>query len=221
MAAVVLAPGIAAVPQCHASPTAALAPQLGAGGHGEHAEALLDLRRNRPVPAFNLIDQHGKPITQQEMQGKWTIMFFGYTHCPDYCPTTLMTLKVALRRLRQEDPNLGDRIQVIFVSVDPFRDTPAVLADYVSYFDPRFIGASGSPQELKHFTELLGVTYDYENAVSGASLDDTARRPPGDYVVDHSADIYIFDDHTRLLTWVAPPQTTTAIMSILKGLIRH
>jgi protein SCO1/2 len=181
---------------------------------------MLELRRFMPVPSFNLVDQHNQAITPDRMQGKWTIIFFGYTHCPDYCPTTLSALSGALRRLRTDNPKLDGRIQVIFVSLDPFRDTSAVLTDYLAYFDPSFIGATGAPSDLKRFTTLLGVNYDYEDAVSGTPAGGTKIRPAGDYVVDHSADFYVFDDHARLLTWVEPPHTVTRVTSILKSILQ-
>ena len=182
---------------------------------------MLELRRRRPVPAFNLVDQHGNTITQRQMQGKWTILFFGYTHCPDYCPTTLSALKGSIRRLQQDNSNLTGHIRVIFISVDPFRDTPVVLKDYLSYFSPQFIGASGPPPELKRFTKLLGITYDYADTETGEPFADTTHRPPGDYVVNHSADFYVFDDHARLLIWVKPPHTIHRVVSILKSALKH
>lgn len=221
MVSVVIALGYAGISHAQTSATGTQAPQFIIGDHSGSEDNMLELRRRRPVPAFNLVDQHGNPFTQEQMQGKWTILFFGYTHCPDYCPTTLAALRGALRRLQRENPKLGGSIQVVFISVDPFRDTPAVLADYVSYFSPQFIGATGATAELKRFTTLLGISYDYADGVTGSPVADTTHRPPGDYVVDHSADFYVFDDHARLLVWVEPPHTTHRVTSMLKSIMKH
>ena len=132
----------------------------------------------------------------------------------------MMALRSAFRSLRHENPELDNRLQVIFISEDPFRDTPNVLADYVSFFDPQFIGASGSPAELYRLTTILGIPYEYGYASGGSSLSDTAHRPQGDYVVNHSADFYIFDDRARLVTWVEPPHTTSRIVSLLRSIAK-
>ena len=174
-----------------------------------------------PVPSFNLVDQHNATMTPARMQGKWTLLFFGYTHCPDYCPTTLSALNAALRRLRTDNPKLDGRIQVLFVSLDPFRDTPAVLADYVAFFNPGFIGATGKAAELKRFTTLLGVNYGYQNAVTGMPAGGIKHRPEGDYALDHSANFFVFDDHARLVTWVEPPHTVTRVTEQLRIILQR
>jgi protein SCO1 len=168
------------------------------------------------LPTFNLADEHGKPFTQAQMLGKWTIMFFGYTHCPDFCPTTLAGLNSAYQRLERQAPRLAASTQVVFVSVDPFRDTPPVLGDFVSHFNKDFIGATGPPAQLHRLTEPLGASYDYSDPSSRALLPDTARPAQPDYVVDHSSGLYIFDGKARLAAWVLPPHTAERIVSVYK-----
>jgi len=207
-------------PAAPADPQDIQTPASGEAGHGGPEEHMLGMRQGLPVPAFNLVDHHGKAFTQAQLQGKWTVLFFGYTHCPDLCPTTLMTLNRAYRRLQRDDPELAGRLQVLFVSVDPFRDTPAILADYVSYFNPQFIGASGPPEELNRFATLLGMNYEYADAATGNPIGDTKHQPPQNYAVDHSANFYIFDDRARLATWVSPPHTADRIVSVLERLMK-
>ena len=218
---IVISPGCAGVAQDRPTNAAESGFQFSSDDHGGAEGMMREMRRWRPMPKFKLMDQHGEPITQEQMRGKWTILFFGYTHCPDYCPTTLMALKIATQRLIAENPKLGDRLQVILVSLDPFRDTPAVLTDYLAYFNPQFIGASGAPGELKRFSRLLGGRYDYTDIDSGAPLGDTDSRPPGEYAVSHNADFYVFDDRTRLVNWVEPPHTTQRVTAALEGILKQ
>lgn len=204
-----------------AKPPAVDWPTVFLGEHGGSEDPMLELRRRRPVPEFTLTDQHGRPLTQAVMQGKWTLLFFGYTHCPDYCPTTLAALRSTLHRLLGENPGLNGRIQVLFVSLDPFRDTPRILDGYVAYFGAGFTGATGRPQELQRLTRLMGVNYDYTDTATGASFGDVLHAPPGDYAVDHSADLYVFDDHARLLEWIEPPHTTRRLAAALRRILHR
>lgn len=168
------------------------------------------------APAFTLMDQHGKLFTQTRLQGKWTIMFFGYTHCPDFCPTTLAALNGAYRRLEREQPKLAASTQVVFVSVDPFRDSPPLLAEFAGHFNSRFIGVTGPPAQLHRLTEPLGASYDYADPVTGNSLGDTMQQPRQDYTVDHGSGFYIFDDRARIIAWVLPPHTVDRIISVYR-----
>lgn len=134
---------------------------------------------------FRLIDQNGKPVTDQDMKGRPFLVFFGYTHCPDICPTTLFELSEVLRRLGPD----ADRTQALFITVDPERDTPAVLKSYLSSFDPHLRGLSGDPGAI------AVVLKDYRVY---------AKKIPtegGDYTMDHTALVYLMDKQGR---FVAP-----------------
>jgi len=122
----------------------------------------------RELPDFTLIDQHGKTLTKSALIGHWTYLYFGYTHCPDVCPTTLTAL-AAMDKLMHGKIADKDRPEVIFISVDPARDTPATLAEYVPYFNPRFVGATGSPAQLESLTKPLGINFAKQ---AGAGADD-------------------------------------------------
>ena len=132
---------------------------------------------------LSLTDHTGKQRTLSDFKGKVVALFFGYTHCPDVCPTTLFDLKNAMKLLGDQ----SNQVQVLFVTVDPQRDTQAVLAQYVPSFDARFIGLRGSLQET---AETLGNFKVFYSKVDGKSKDD--------YTVDHSAGIYVFDKQGKV-----------------------
>jgi protein SCO1/2 len=166
------------------------------------------------APDFNLTDQLGRPFSQTRLLGRWTIMFFGYSHCPDFCPTSLAALNRAYRRLERDLPKIAATTQVVFVSVDPFRDSPPILAEYVGHFNARFIGVTGPPAQLQRLTQPLGASYDYADPRTGVPFVDPMRRPQGDYTVDHGSGFYIFDDRARIVAWILPPHTADRIVSV-------
>ena len=148
----------------------------------------------KPVAAFTLLDQNGQPFDQQGLKGKWSFLFFGYTHCPDVCPLTLTTFAQVRKRLETDYPDALNDARFVFVTVDPKRDTPEHLKDYVGYFHKDFIGLSGTPEQLKSFTKPLGVMY------SRAPSSD-----PNNYLMDHSAAVILLDPHGRLFALLSPP----------------
>jgi len=134
---------------------------------------------------FSLTDQNDKPITDQDLKGHPFLVFFGFTHCPDVCPTTLFEVSEILRAL---GPRAKD-VRALFVTVDPERDTPAVLKDYLSSFDPRVIGATGDPDGI------AAIEKSYRVYAKKVPLDG------GNYTMDHSAVVYLMDKNGR---FVAP-----------------
>ena len=157
--------------------------------------------------AFHLTDHHGQPFGLDRLEGKWTFLFFGYTHCPDVCPMALSVLANVDKRLHGS----GDatHVQYVFVSVDPQRDTLAHLADYVTYFDKSFIGATAPEKELSLLTRQLGILY--------TRTEPDAR---GDYLVDHTASILLVDPKARLVAVFSTPHDATTIASRFSR-IRH
>ena len=109
-----------------------------------------------PIPDAVLVDQAGREFTTSDLEGRFSLMFFGFTHCPDICPLTLQVLARAREEVRTQAPELVP--DVVFVSVDPYRDTPERIGDYVSNFDPGFIGVTGSDEALAPLLGALGVT---------------------------------------------------------------
>lgn len=136
---------------------------------------------------FELRDETGQPFTQAALHDRWTLLFFGFTHCPDICPGTLATLRQAVRAL-QDQPALAKKLQVVFVSVDAARDTPEVLARYVRYFDPSFRGTSAPMEQLHLLTRQLGA--DYARISEGKE---------GEYWFDHSASIFLVAPDLRIV----------------------
>jgi protein SCO1/2 len=134
---------------------------------------------------FKLIDDNGKPITDQDMKGKPYLVFFGYTHCPDICPTTLFELSEVMRALGPD----ADKTRALFISIDPERDTPAAMKDYLSSFDPHLMGATGDAKAIGVAEKEYRV---YAKKVPGEN---------GDYSMDHTALVYLMDKEGR---FVAP-----------------
>jgi protein SCO1 len=148
---------------------------------------LLNITGHMPPLQFTLTRDDGQTVTQKDYLGKPVILYFGYTHCPDVCPTTLADLATALRELGAT----ADPVRVLFVSVDPARDTPAVLKSYVNAFGPWFVGLTGDQDELTALTKRYRVAYRLGKP-----------DPTGNYVVYHSSAVFIFDrqGNARLLT---------------------
>lgn len=131
---------------------------------------------------WQLTSHEGEPVEPQDWLGQATLVFFGFTWCPDVCPMTLSNISDWLEELGPD----ADRLAVYLVTVDPERDTPDVLADYLSHFDPRITGLTGAPAEIARAAEAFGVTY---------------RRVPredGDYTMDHTSGVLVFDPDGRL-----------------------
>jgi protein SCO1/2 len=132
---------------------------------------------------FALKDFNGKPRTLADFKGKAVVVFFGYTQCPDVCPTTMADLAAAMKQLGP----LADKVQVLFITVDPERDTPALLAKYVPAFDPRFLGLIGDAAATAKTAQDFKVFY---QKVPG--------KEAGSYTMDHTAGLYIYDPEGRI-----------------------
>jgi len=158
----------------------------------------------RELPDFKLQRADGNALTRADWNGRWTVAFFGYTNCPDVCPTTLATFKQVFAKLAAD--GIAGKVRFDFISVDPGRDTPDVLAKYVGYFDKDFIAATGSDEELTKLTRALGLIYSREPTGNG------------DYAVDHSASAVLIDPAGREVGLFRPPFDAKAIAADLKTL---
>ncbi len=166
----------------------------------------------KAVGPFELVDHGGTPFDLARLEGKWTLMFFGYTHCPDVCPVTLSVIKQAYGVLEREGVDVAD-LQTVFVSVDPERDTLDHLREYLGYFDPRFVGVTGDDEALQGLTRQLGVLY--------------IRNEPdenGSYLVDHTASVLVLDPEHRLVGLLGAPHEAldiadrlTRIRAVVEG----
>ncbi len=152
---------------------------------------------------FQLKDPQGRTRTLADFKGKAVVLFFGYTQCPDVCPTTLASLAEAMKRLGPD----ADRVQVLFVTVDPERDTPALLAQYVPAFDRRFLGLYGDADATARTAKEFKVLY---QKVAG---------PTGNYTMDHSAGTYVFDPQGRLRLYVSNGQGPDVFVHDLRELL--
>ncbi|MFI4904251.1 MAG: SCO family protein [Burkholderiales bacterium] len=153
---------------------------------------------------FTLPDTSGKVRTLGDFHGKVVVMFFGYTHCPDVCPTTLAELAQTMQSLGAD----ADRVQVLFVTVDPARDTPDVLAQYVPAFDKRFVGLRGDADALAATAKEYKVIYQKQPGPT-----------PGSYSMDHSAGTYIYDPQGRLRLYVSYGQGPEVFVHDIKALL--
>lgn len=133
---------------------------------------------------FQLTDQNGKAVTDKNLRGKPTLIFFGYTHCPDVCPTSLFEISEVLRAMGKD----ADKVNAIFISVDPERDTQAAMKDYLSSFDPHLQGLSGDAAEIAKVITSYRV---YAKKVPAKD---------GDYTMDHTALIYLMDRDGRFVS---------------------
>ncbi len=152
------------------------------GGRGSGNSAVQAAAIGGP---FNLIDQNGQPFSDKDLKGKSFLVFFGFTHCPDVCPTTLFEISEILRNLGQE----ADHTAALFISVDPERDTPQAMRDYLASFDPHIRGLTGDAAALTAVAKAYRVYY---------------KKVPlegGDYTMDHTAIVYLMDKEGR---FVAP-----------------
>ena len=161
------------------------------------------ISRNEEISKFELRDQHQQVFDPARLRGKWSLLFFGYTHCPDICPTAMATLKQVHARMGLNNRNT----QYVFVSLDPERDTPAVLEKYTGYFNREFLGVSGGHSELGALTKSLGVYYQRGATAAGA-----------DYAVDHSAAIFLIDPQARLRALFSAPQDAERMAQQLRSL---
>jgi protein SCO1/2 len=153
---------------------------------------------------FELRDPQGNMRRLADFRGKAVVVFFGYTQCPDVCPTTLAALAETMKELGPD----ADRVQVLFITVDPERDTPALLAQYVPAFDPRFLGLYGDAEATARTAREFKIIY---QKVPGSSTT---------YTMDHSAGTYVFDPQGRLRLYVANGQGADVFAHDLRELLR-
>ena len=154
---------------------------------------------------FTLTAADGSAVTDATFRGKWLLVFFGYTFCPDLCPTTLMDIAGALQKL---GPDAG-RVQALFITVDPERDTPEVMGQYTAAFDPRIAGLTGTREQV----DATAAAYGAHSERRKISADDTG------YVVDHSTYLYIMDPQGRFVRGLSFDTPSERIAGTLRDLM--
>ncbi|MDP2621279.1 MAG: SCO family protein [Hyphomicrobiales bacterium] len=152
---------------------------------------------------FTMTDENGGPVTEKSLLGKPSILFFGFTYCPEVCPTTLYDMSAVLEKMGDD----ADRINAVFISVDPERDTPQAMKDYLQAFNPHIRGFTGTPEETREIAKAYRVYY---------------RKVPlegGDYTVDHTALVYLFDAEGKFVSPLnlkqAPEKAAAPIRALL------
>jgi protein SCO1 len=159
---------------------------------------------------FHLVDQNGRSVTDRDFAGKYRTVYFGYSFCPDVCPTDLQTMMQGYRKFADRSPALAAKLVPIFVTVDPARDTPAVLKQYVSAFGPQLVGLSGTDQEIAAAAKEYGAYYRKQPPPQGAS----------GYLMDHSRQTILFDPEGKPLALVPTDQNADAVTASLIQWVR-
>ena len=160
------------------------------------------LSEPRLIADFEFLDEDGRPFERKNLEGQWSLLFTGFTHCPDVCPTTIALMAELRRQISRDD------LQFVFVSVDPERDTPEVVAAYLAHFDPTLLGATGTRAEMERFTSALGLAQ---------------VRNPGvgdEYTVDHSTALVLIDPKARIAGYFQAPHQRDALAADLVKLPR-
>ena len=161
-------------------------------------ESGTSLPQARVLPEFSLVDTQGNAASPAALRGHPTLVFFGFTYCPDVCPTTLALLASVQKQAAQRDRELGD-LKIALISVDPERDTPQQLGSYIASFRGDFIGLTGSASEIVKATRAFGV--------ASARVD----LGGGNYTMDHSATVFALDSQARIVAVFTPPLSAEAL----------
>ncbi len=160
----------------------------------------------KPLPAFELTDHNGNPFNQKSIQGKWQLMFFGYTNCPDICPDTLQMLTNMMKLI--ESDAVKQQLQITFVSIDPERDDLKKMKTYVEYFNPVFMSARGEMDEVNKLTDALGIMHYISKSEDGSK-----------YEVAHSGAMTLTDPQGRFIAVFVPPLDAANIAHDLSEII--
>ena len=173
----------------------------------------------KALPDLALENQRGEPVSSNSFDGHWSLLFFGFTSCPDFCPLELQKLGKVLNLM-----GAGDELQVVFVSVDPERDGREKLADYVGFFHPQIIGLRGSNPELAKFAQFFGAAYDRSAILDGNLLSIPAgiNMPTnvGDqYQVNHSTRLFVVNPAGKYIGSFASPYTVEEILVDMQNLL--
>jgi len=163
----------------------------------------------RALPEFELVGHNNQPLTRSSLEGKWSLMFFGYTHCPDICPASLQTLSDMIAAI--EDPDVLEAVQVYFVSVDPERDKPEILAAYVTYFNATFIGATAELEKLTPLTRSMGIAHDIRNKSEANA----------GYDVDHSSAIVLINPQAEFAGLFGAPHEALVMARDLTRIVEY
>jgi protein SCO1 len=163
------------------------------------------LAQPKTLPQFEFIDHHGETITRRDLNGQWSLLFTGFTSCPDICPATIYVLNDLDKKLRSNDTE----IRMILLSIDPERDTPEVLAQYLELFSPSLTGITGSLSGVEQFCNEIGMSFIH--------IPGTAGR----YTVEHSGALVLIDPRGRVSGYFRPPFDTDRMAGDLQAIAGH
>jgi protein SCO1/2 len=163
------------------------------------------LGETREISDFQLTDHTGQAFTRDSLTGQWSLLFFGFTWCPDVCPTTLAKLNKVIRQL---EPEVLNNLQVVLVTVDPERDTPEILRPYLETFNSGFKGVTGDFDQIVALATRLNIAF---GKVPGDE--------PGTYTVDHSASIVVINPQARYHGFLKPPHSTENMLEVFRALV--
>jgi protein SCO1 len=162
------------------------------------------LAQPKSLSQFELVNHHGESVTRRDLTGQWSLLFTGFTSCPDICPATITVLNALDERLRTG----GTEVRMILLSVDPERDTPDVLAQYIDFFSLALIGVTGSLPEIERFCDDIGMSFIH--------IPGTAGR----YTVEHSGALVLIDPHARIAGYFRPPFDPGHMAEDLQAIVR-
>ena len=184
---------------------AVLAALLALAGCGQRSQAQSPPLAGYTIGGpFSLTDDHGRPFTDRDLLGRYVLIYFGYSYCPDACPTDLQVMSQGLRRFENQDPARAAKVLPVFVTVDPARDTPAVLRRYVAAFHPHMIGLTGPSAAIEAMKKNYGVFAQAEPATA-----------PGAYLVGHSRQDYLFGPDGKPIAMITPQDDAAAVANLL------
>jgi protein SCO1 len=164
----------------------------------------------RPLAPFDLVDQDEQAFNRKNLKGKWSFVFFGYLSCPDVCPNTLHELNGLWRLLRDETGTDPDDLQIVFVSVDPRRDSPRKLGEYIAHFNREFIAVSAEKHQIDNFAHQFGAGYVIE--------EETA---PGQYLVAHTSAIFLVDPLGRSVATFSQPHYASTLLAQYQRILNY
>jgi protein SCO1 len=159
---------------------------------------------------FTLTSHQGRRVSDRDFAGKYRLVYFGYSFCPDVCPVDLQTLAAGLRRFESEDPQRAARVQPLFITVDPRRDTPEALARYVAAFHPRLIGLTGTEQEIQQVARAYSISFQAQPPAAAG----------GEYLVDHSRMAVLYGPNGEPIAIVPHDQGPEGVASELDKWVR-
>jgi protein SCO1/2 len=163
----------------------------------------------KTLPEFELIDHNGQILSKARFRDRWSLIFFGYTHCPDVCPTTLQDLSDMMKAIQHDE--VRQALQVVFVSIDPDRDSAEILKKYVQYFNPDFIGATAALPEIDRLTDAIGIMHSREKTSEDQVV----------YGVSHSASVLLLNPLAEFAGLFSAPHDSLAMANDLGKIIEH